>query len=275
MKQLDVSSTQYSIQNAYILAQLSKIAYQSKEGATNALKNTGFELVESFSKNHTQAMIITSKNSIIVAFRGTSSVNDLIDDFKIELVPFTGDTKVHLGFKEGVDAIYTELFKRLSSLLDGKKTFWITGHSLGAAEATLFNLKLRMDHDLGALGCYTYGAPRLGDKKFEKLYTNYHASFTFRHVNGNDIVTRIPPRIMGYRHVGKFQYFDVDGKLQEDPKFWQLFKDRVKDIWRSCKNWRQLESLKDHKIDNYLAAIKTNLPSKVSSGQEKATALSP
>ena len=49
----------------------------------------------------------------------------------------------------------------------------------------------------------------------------------FRFVNNNGVVTRVPTREMGFRHVGQVLMFDIFGKLQSDLHFWNQFLDRV------------------------------------------------
>ena len=92
-----------------------------------------------------------------------------------------------------------------------KRKIWITGHSLGAALATL-----AADRYRNVKGLYTYGSPRVGDKDFKK---NFRMN-TYRFVNNNDIVTKVPPAGM-YRHVGELRHIDGDGVIRDKTNPWE------------------------------------------------------
>lgn len=77
-------------------------------------------------------------------------------------------------------------------------------------------------------GLYTFGQPRTGDTEFAGAFNTAFGSQTFRFVNNNDLVTRIPPRALGFSHVGRLRYFDVDGGLHGEMDWWYRFMDRVK-----------------------------------------------
>jgi hypothetical protein len=77
----------------------------------------------------------------------------------------------------------------------------LTGHSYGAALAVLCAVDLQYnfpdrDYEVALFGC-----PRVGNGAFARSY-NRRLFKTLRVENGNDIVTRVPPALLGYRHVG-------------------------------------------------------------------------
>jgi hypothetical protein len=138
-----------------------------------------------------------STNDIIVAFRGTKELADILTDinaFKAEFKQVGG--KVHKGFLEAYLAVRAIIFDILVNKRPDSLT--ITGHSLGAALATLAavdiakNLKLRVT-------CINFGCPRVGNKEFADLVSQFVPSF-LRIVDGADIATVLPPRILGYKH---------------------------------------------------------------------------
>jgi hypothetical protein len=81
----------------------------------------------------------------------------------------------------------------------------LTGHSLGAALATLSAGRYG-----SVQGVYTFGSPRVGDEVFKK---NFDVKI-FRIVNNDDIVSQLPPRGK-YLHVGELKLIDSDGIIQE------------------------------------------------------------
>ncbi|KAF9997241.1 hypothetical protein BGZ79_009057 [Entomortierella chlamydospora] len=76
-----------------------------------------------------------------------------------------------------------------------KLRFYICGHSLGGALATIFLAKMVQSNspllDIFS-GLYTYGQPRIGDKDFSNAFGFKLACKMFHHVHNNDIFARVP-----------------------------------------------------------------------------------
>jgi len=93
---------------------------------------------------------------------------------------------------------------------------------------------------------YTYGSPRVGWPKYcESLGIKHH-----RWVNNNDIVTRVPLWIMGYRHNGEEHYLNAYGNVRK-PTGIQRFKDRMRGMWMGLKKG-QIDNFSDHSMVNYI-----------------------
>jgi hypothetical protein len=93
----------------------------------------------------------------------------------------------------------------MKNLADQGCRIWLTGHSLGAALATL-----AADRFQDVQGLYTFGSPRVGDRQFQK---NFQLR-AYRVVNGDDIVARVPPKGI-YRHVGALKFIDHQGRIDD------------------------------------------------------------
>ena len=92
---------------------------------------------------------------------------------------------------------------------------------------------------------HTFGSPRVGCKKYIR-----HAQVThYRWVHNNDIVTRVPPVFMGYRHCGDELYFDRYGRIRKLTGVWRS-RDRWRGLLRGLLQWR-LDMLTDHSIRQY------------------------
>ena len=117
----------------------------------------------------------------------------------------------------------------------------MTGHSLGAAMATI--TATRVDAEC----LYTFGSPRVGGKEFIKQLNCEHHRF----VNNNDIVTKVPPQIMGFQHCGEERYFNAYG-CERNPTYWQRWKDFFRGMWAGWKQGKFFDSLTDHGMDNYV-----------------------
>lgn len=97
------------------------------------------------------------------------------------------------------------------------EALFITGHGLGAALAAVAAAVIFGDPDCARWrklfrGVYTFGQPMVGDAVFAQQCEARFGKMTFRHVHGNDVVPRLPPRTMGpFRHFGQ-EYSEVQGR---------------------------------------------------------------
>lgn len=100
---------------------------------------------------------------------------------------------------EGFSQIFADIEKQLDDFLAwpacrNASRVVVSGHSLGAAMATLLTEKLQHDVDLAdKTTCYVFGSPRVGNKEFVDLFirNNIHSL-----VNSYDIVTQMPLAVM-------------------------------------------------------------------------------
>ncbi|MBW4517741.1 MAG: lipase family protein [Timaviella obliquedivisa GSE-PSE-MK23-08B] len=274
----DAHTGQYSSKNALACGKLSWLAYYAKDEIREVLKSWNFTKFRFFDLGVTQAFVVADAEKIILTFRGTDCMKDWLGNFDIDLVggPFGG--KVHEGFSRSLSLIWKDIQltfdllqpRRIATQTemvqgDLKTTkapsLWVTGHSLGAALATLSVARLR-EKDQMVHGLYTFGSPRVGDRKFQEEYNSDFRSRTFRFVSKNDAVTRVPMRTLFYSHVGQLFYIDDDETIHTDPSFWYRFVDgievRLKDIADL-----DLSTIENHKIEYYVRALEKNKALKI------------
>jgi len=179
---------------------------------------------ERFEKGSTQLMWAEHSTLplVIVAFRGTEfqdGAEDLWADLAIGKDPFYDWGEVHHGFSTALESVMPLLNEKLAEIEGTDTRIWVTGHSLGAALATLFTARMLHDNEIGAsdhniVGTYTFGSPRVGDEdfriRFEELAVAHEAS-VWRFRNDRDVVTRIPLSFR-FDHVGGLAHFE-DGIL--------------------------------------------------------------
>ncbi len=149
----------------------------------------GLELLETFDSNGTQAILVSFDKFIVLAFRGTEakSIKDIKADAKANITSCETGGKIHSGFKEAFEEVNLDIQAKLDEDQFQDRPLFITGHSLGGALATVAAKKLT--HKCGIAGCYTYGAPRVGDEE----WVSQIKTPVYRLVNAADCVTMLPP----------------------------------------------------------------------------------
>jgi len=244
----------------HILASASQAVYLDESEVESWADDRGFNEFTWFDIHDTQAAIMVDDTRCILAFRGTDSVHDWMTDVDVSQTwgPYTisaefNSTKiqrrsrVHRGFNEALNHVWPEVEHVVA--LHSDKLLYVTGHSLGAALATLAIARF----DYGTL--YSFGSPRVGSKSFANEF-NYRFSGNscerkraYRFVNNNDVVTRLP--IRGYQHVGSLRHFTQSGKMWIEPSWRWVEWDR---IWgRICR--RVADGVKDHSVAEYVSLV--------------------
>ena len=159
-------------------------------------------------------------------FRGTGSKHEWRKNFEVEQIPFlsTHSTQildkqilVHRGFYNIYTSIRKHLLQNIKPYLQKNIPIYITGHSMGAALATLATLELSQFPNIH-LHTYTFATPRVGNNAFKIALTNNNVHSFFQIVNLTDIVFSIPfavtPNIKTpqnpwfYEHAGTMLYFN-------------------------------------------------------------------
>jgi triacylglycerol lipase len=222
----------YSDRMAWILSSMSQLAYDHFEDGpelydllATKLKSGGFTLLQTFNsdKTDTQAFLAQSGSFAVLAFRGTEikKKKDVATDLKATQISVI-EGGVHKGFRDAYESVRAEIEKSLAGL-DKKMPLYITGHSLGAALATVATQELdKKDAFRDRIAaCYTFGSPRVGNATYDR---NFKAPI-YRMVNTTDIVTVIPLLAMGYIHIGDIRYLGrKDGDFRRQiPIFLRIF----------------------------------------------------
>lgn len=178
----------------------------------------------------TQAFLAIRGRDAILVFRGTTltRVEDIVTDLFCPMVPGYGG-RVHGGFAHAVDEAWPQISTVLAELTarDGPLSVHVTGHSLGAALATLAALRLQTTPMVDVVQVVTFGSPRVFDEAAAHAYEKQLGARTYRVVNNQDIVTEVPLTNMGYVHVGRLLYFDTVGRLRLEPTSEQVTADRA------------------------------------------------
>lgn len=98
-------------------------------------------------------------------------------------------------------------------------TVEVTGHSLGAALATLYTLENATTDKVSSLALCTFASPLVGDSDFVAAFNGLGLT-SWRVVNQPDVVPKLPPEIFGFRHVDTQQLFNSSGKVKSSVGCW-------------------------------------------------------
>ncbi|MCP4849251.1 MAG: lipase family protein [Verrucomicrobiaceae bacterium] len=256
----------FKIGNAIACALASKATYLAPELIPKiVIDEWGFTDYRRINGNHIQGFVATSKRITLVAFRGSEAhVSNWQDNLDAGFVPgpFNEGDRLHRGFAQGTLQLLHEIQTRIKALGDPDAPLFLTGHSLGAALATLtaasFYNESRPVHSV-----YGFGSPRVGCRHFRKSYQSRDAGRTFRVVNQHDLIARTPPRFLRYRHVGLLRYLDDNAAIHADPNTWQRLLLYVNPKGRNPREYinaileRFPGAIDDHRIENYLEKLQS------------------
>ena len=256
---LNADTTKYDPRNAYALGQMADLAYATPAKVAATTKEWGFSRSQFFSRKDTQAFLAGNDRIVILAFRGTepTDLHDWLTDAEFDLAPNPWG-QVHDGFQRALSYVWRDIRALLPDYQDKGQALWVTGHSLGAALATLAVASLRQE-DKPVYGLYTFGQPRTGDRTFADRFNADFQARAFRFVNQEDIVTRVPMRLFNYSHVGTYLYLSAEGKISDDMASWFRFLDCAKAALPDLLDMK-MDALADHSMTNgYLPKLAKNV----------------
>ena len=184
---LSASPDGFDINTAFACALASQVAYQAAELIPQVvIDEWGFPDYRRISGSNIQGFIAANNQCTIVAFRGSEAhAENWQDNLDSGFVPgpFNGGDRLHRGFAEGFLQLLPEIESRLKSFERPGSALFVTGHSLGAALATLaaasFYREGRTLHSV-----YGFGSPRVGCRHFRNSYELHDQKRTFRLLSG-------------------------------------------------------------------------------------------
>jgi len=287
MADFEPAATSFSAKNALLLASAAQAAYLDEPAALARAAALGLpnfqwiDLTEDFAGLH--AFAASCDKFAILAFRGTLDTKDWMDDLQATPVRFNwlfeggpevGD--VHAGFGHALRDAWDDINAALAAVAPRpagnvnlaslatvpQRTFWITGHSLGGALAVLAGAAFSMlPHNVirPVSGIYTFGQPRIGLLPFCGNYDQLLHLKTYRFVNKQDLVPRVPFRGWDYSDVGRMIHFDNNGVPQLQSPEWNSFLSRTiesfQDFFSIAANVRT--DVGDHSMDGYQQLVQS------------------
>jgi triacylglycerol lipase len=246
----------HSLTHAFWTMWFAKRSFTGGDPATEAeLRELGFDNYR-FLVNELaglQVLIIANDETMVVAFQGSKDLIDWFANFYF----FQQDAehgvvgRVHQGFAAVLDSEWEQIIGTIEHFGRPGQQIWLSGHSLGAALATLSAARLvAAGYDLAPL--YTHASPRVGDTQFAEAFYEQTGGKHYRIANDVDIVPHLPPAgaaahaaanfiplgltsfgegflsDLGYAHAGELYRIETDGALthfpglqeEEDTDYW-------------------------------------------------------
>ena len=182
--------------------------------------------------------VITSKKGNIIAFRGTQTQIEWWQNLQAKqkeyVDPKTGKQYglVHEGYLSIVREQIGELLINAVRQLDPTVPCFVTGHSLGAAVATLAasEIALNVPEIKEQLQLYTYASPRIGDRTFAQAHSQLIPN-SYRVTNLSDSVPLVPPIKIENPYV-KANYAHLGQKWSFTTQFGDVLLNHVADTYR-------------------------------------------
>lgn len=210
-----------------------------KEAVGRKLKKLGYTQTTFIGnkKKETEAIICRKGDDVVLSYCGTNSVR--------EAVRVDGrfvSTKTPMGrIARGPWKEFKKTEKKIRLILrdkymafDPTMNLYIIGHSLGGMLANLMSMWIAFNSFGTVYNVVTFGEARILKRKTAKTYNlmlaNRNILRKVRYRHERDIVTRMYPKLFGYRHTGDLYYIDTRSKTIINPKRGYLIRDAFRDM---------------------------------------------
>jgi predicted lipase len=159
--------------------------------------------------------VVPELETIYVVLRGSASARNWVKDLEIlqtDYPPCAREQKckVHDGFYFSAVGVQPQIDAAVAELgaLYPYYDVVFTGHSYGAATATLAAATYAIGKPTHPIKVITFGEPRVGNAAFAD-YINGLSFEIHRHTHDRDMVPHLPPVSAGYWHHGR-EFFETN-----------------------------------------------------------------
>ena len=237
-------------------AELATYAYKKDNSEIEKRYNTQTVYINTI--NEIKYIVLTDEinKTHYVSIRGTSNSHNALQDINFfKDKSFRLGIELHTGFHRTAEMIADDLLTRL----DKTYSTWVTGHSLGGAEAIIVAWYLDYSgHNVAE--CITFGQPKVTDSHgIRKMRGKIKLT---RVVNETDVVALVPP---AGTHMNRYAHLGDMIKLLDDGKYCYLCEPDslnfgVNSFWlwsarESFSFYEMGKELPDHYMTNYIDNI--------------------
>lgn len=141
------------------------------------------------------------KRIVVASFRGTTSKEDKMTDLEIQKTKYFGKIRVHTGFYNQLfkSCVYQQFLDEFISIVGSTNyDVYVTGHSLGAALASLFTFRLSCSLDR-CINNITFASPKVGNYYWKKAFDTNINIKNLRVMVSSDPIPLTP--FINYYHV--------------------------------------------------------------------------
>ena len=151
---------------------------------------TNYDIIE---RNGNLLVLITwTDDKLLITFRGTVNIDDIVTDLNSGLITIDGEIKVYKGVYNYFTIIKHELIEKIERQLRIKrKNIYITGHSLGGALSILCSFILSKMYQNIQIYNYCSGSMKVGNIEFVNEYKNRNIIGVLL-INRADTVSKYP-----------------------------------------------------------------------------------
>lgn len=204
------------------------------------------EILDDDKSTHGYIGIQPSIQAIVITFRGSEDIQNWITNLDALLTsyPLCSGCNVHKGFYDAEQQVLPLILPTIKSLKASYPSYQIlvTGHSLGAALATLLAADL-INVGLSPVKLFNYGSPRVGNTEFANWASKYLPSRT-RSTHYKDMVVHSPMHE---------RFTHISGEIYEDLSSGGPLKDCVGYEDETCSYQWHITSIDDHLLYQGLA----------------------
>lgn len=235
-------------QTVQLLAECSQAAYKLKRKHNLPKLGITVHKILRDQTNQVRGFLGVRDGIAIVSIKGTASLKDAAIDADIEMHEFHS-VRVHRGFYN----TYKGILEDVMSFVRQHKRVLITGHSLGAAIASLLAVTITLETDVD-LSIATFGSPLVGDNAFVELF-NSLIKDSVRVVHEFDIVTRVPKvsfDMTEYKHVDTMLHLNDKGQVMGRLRLVCNFVANLISFGEKALSDLDGEALRDHHVRAYV-----------------------
>jgi hypothetical protein len=137
-----------------------------------------------------EGFMATTPTDVVIAIKGSWELADWQNDLQLWQETCVDGGQVHAGFRAATLHLLSVLTPELRQNAGyAVKQLWLTGHSSGGAIAVLLAHRFHLI-DIDVAGIYTYGAPKVGDSAYARIYPLRDRLHVFK--TAGDIIPSMP-----------------------------------------------------------------------------------